>query len=222
MSQDRVVLLHGIIRRASSMSPVESMLRRNGYATLNLDYPSTTHSLEEIAELVHPAIEAFNESNGGALHFVTHSMGGLVTRVYLAAHRPANLGRVVMMAPPNQGSEIADILRRFRAYKKLLGPAGQQLSTKIASKLPSPDYPVGVIAGSRSVYPLASFFLPGKNDGRVSLKRTRISPDGPWMAVAAPHPSIMRHKGAHKAVETFLATGSFPPESVSATDARSR
>lgn len=220
MNADKVVLLHGIIRRASSMSPVEGALRRKGYATLNVDYPSTRHSLEEIAELVHPAISAFNEGNEGALHFVTHSMGGLVTRVYLAAHRPANLGRIVMMAPPNQGSEVADILRRFGAYKRLMGPAGQQLSTRAAAGLPVPDCPVGVIAGTRSVYPIASIFLRGENDGRVSARRTRISPEGPWMAFPVPHPTIMRHKGVHAAVESFLATGSFPQPVSLPADAR--
>lgn len=223
MNQDRVVLLHGIIRRASSMSPVESALRRKGYLTLNIDYPSTRHTLEEIAEIIHPAIEAFNADNPGALHFVTHSMGGLVTRVYLAANRPANLGKIVMMAPPNQGSEVADLLRRFGAYKRLMGPAGQQLATRAASKLPVPDCLVGVIAGTRSVYPFASFFLPGENDGRVSVKRTRITPDGPCIAVNAPHPTIMRHKGVHAAVEAFLATGAFPVEAItSPAAARSR
>lgn len=212
---DRVVLLHGIIRKASSMTPVEEALKQQGYATLNLDYPSTTKCLEEIAEIIHPAIAAFNASAEGNLHFVTHSMGGLVARVYLAGHRPGNLGRVVMLAPPNKGSEIADLLGSFWFYRKLFGPAGQQLSRRAACALPEPDYPVGVIAGSRSLYPLSSLLLPGGNDGRVSLEGTRIAPDAPWMSVPAPHPTIMRHAIVHAAVQSFLATGHFPVEGAS-------
>ena len=212
MNSGGVVLLHGILRAATSMSSVQVVLEEAGYAVLNLDYPSTTKNLQEIADHIHPAIAEFSAKLEGKLHFVTHSMGGLVARVYLASHRPVNLGRVVMLAPPNQGSELADVLGDFWAYKMLFGPAGQQLVTNEAEKLPVPDYPVGVIAGNRSVYPVASLFLPGENDGRVSLERARINADGPLYPVPASHPVIMQHRLVHEAVKCFLETGAFPPE----------
>ena len=129
-TQDGVVLLHGISRTARSFRKMQTALEGAGFATLNQDYASRRKALEALAEDIHPAIERFADGIDGSVHFVCHSMGGLLARVYLARHRPKRLGRVVMLGTPNSGSEIADRLKNFGAYRAFFGPAGQQLGTQ--------------------------------------------------------------------------------------------
>src|SRR4051812_45668174 len=152
-AQDGVVLLHGISRTARSFGKMETALVGAGFMTLNLDYASRRKPLVALAADIHPDIEHFASGIDGAIHFVAHSMGGLLARAYLAAHRPHHLGRVVMLGTPNGGSEIADGLKNFPPYRTFFGPAGQQLGTKrdaaTDALLPAIDYPVGIIAGNR-------------------------------------------------------------------------
>ena len=128
-TQDGVVLLHGISRTARSFRKMQAALEGYGFATLNLDYASRRKALEALAEDIHPAIQRFADGIDGSVHFVCHSMGGLLARVYIARYRPKRLGRVVMLGTPNSGSEIADRLKNFGAYRAFFGPAGQQLGT---------------------------------------------------------------------------------------------
>ena len=176
-TQDGVVLLHGISRTARSFRKMQAALERAGFATLNLDYASRRKALEALAEDIHPAIQRFADRIDGSVHFVCHSMGGLLARVYIARHRPKRLGRVVMLGTPNSGSEIADRLKNFGAYRAFFGPAGQQLGTQrdaaIEALFPPVDYPVGIIAGNRSIDPVAGTMLPKPHDGRVSVANTR-------------------------------------------------
>ncbi len=206
----RVIALHGIHRRARSLAALARALRGGGYEVLCLDYPSTSRCLEACADHIHPQVVAFDAGNPGPLHFATHSMGGLVARVYATRHRPANLGRIAMIAPPNQGSELADLLAPFAPYRWSFGPAGRELTTAEASRLPVPDCPVGVIAGTRSLYPLASLLIPGRNDGRVSVERTRLRPGDPHLEVTSSHPFIAADPRTHQAVLAFLRDGRFP------------
>ena len=177
-TQDGVVLLHGISRTARSFRKMQTALEGCGFATLNLDYASRRKALEALAEDIHPAIQRFADGIDGSVHFVCHSMGGLLARVYLARYRPQRLGRVVMLGTPNSGSEIADRLKNFGAYRAFFGPAGQQLGTQrdaaIEALFPPVDYPVGIIAGNRSIYPVAGTMLPKPHDGRVSVANTRL------------------------------------------------
>ena len=124
-TSDGVVLLHGISRTARSFRRMELALGDAGFATLNLDYDSRRKALDALAEDIHPAIDRFAEGLDGSVHFVCHSMGGLLARAYLARHRPAQLGRVVMLGTPNGGSEIADRLKNLAAYRAFFGSAGQ-------------------------------------------------------------------------------------------------
>ena len=156
-TRDGVVLLHGISRTHRSFRKMQAAVEAAGYTTLNVGYASRSKALEALAEDIHPAVERFAEGLEGSVHFVCHSMGGLLARVYVARHRPKRLGRVVMLGTPNGGSEIADSLKHIGAYRAWFGPAGQQLVTQrdatIAAMFPPIDYPVGIIAGNRSIYP---------------------------------------------------------------------
>src|SRR6202007_2366572 len=125
-------LLHGIGSTSRSMRKLERSLQQAGLATLNLTYASRRKPLEVLAEDIHPATAEFSEAIRGPLHFVGHSMGGLLARVYVAKYRPSRLGRVVMLGTPNGGSEVADLLQRSLLYRSFCGPAGLQLTTQRA------------------------------------------------------------------------------------------
>src|SRR5262249_37546802 len=147
-----VVLLHGIANRSWSLRKMDRALRATGFATLNLSYASRKKPLDELADDIHEEISHFLTRYDGPLPFVGHSMGGLLTRVYLARYRPPRLGSVVMLGTPNGGSEVADFLQGLTAYRAFFGPAGLQLTTQqddLLTSLPPPDYPIGIVAGSR-------------------------------------------------------------------------
>ena len=220
---DGVILLHGIARRSRSLAGLERHLRSAGYATLNLDYPARRTGLQQIAAGLHQPIARFADGLEGRLHFVTHSMGGLVVRAYIAQHRPEALGHVVMLAPPNEGSEIADLLQRNPLYRAFFGPAGAELVTArpdgLRQLLGEIDYPLGVIAGDRSLYPLSSLLLPRPNDGRVSVARTQVAGMSDHLTLHATHPLIMRNREAVQQTLHFLQHGRFDKEAAEPTEA---
>jgi len=188
-------------------------LERAGFTTLNLDYASRRKPLEGLAEDIDPAIQHFADRVDGSIHFVCHSMGGLLARVYIARHRPKRLGRVVMLGTPNSGSEIADRLKNIGIYRAFFGPAGQQLGTQrdaaIEALFPSVDYPVGIIAGNRSIYPIASALLPKPHDGRVSVANTKLHGMAGHIVIRSSHPWLPRNSIAIAQTIAFLRGGRF-------------
>lgn len=178
---------------------------------LNLDYPSTRLSLAELAEDVHGAISAFS-AQVDRVHFVGFSMGGLVIRAYLKVHRPANLGRVVMIGTPNKGSEIADILKGSRFYMALLGPAGQQLVTNQAAfrhLLEDQDFELGVIAGRNVVNPIAAAIFKGPNDGKVSVASAVLSSCSDHIVIRTNHTLIALSGRTRDETCEFIRSGRF-------------
>lgn len=211
---DEVILLHGIARSSASLGKLEQGLRQAGFSTLNLDYPSRKHSLEALVEGIHRDLSEFAARQAAPLHFVTHSMGGLLARAYIARYRPANLGRVVMLAPPNQGSEIADLLDAGRIYNRYFGPAGKQLGTRSGERLRTllgtVDYPLGIIAGDRAIDPLGWLLVPGPNDGKVAVVRTRVNGMADHVTLHATHALMMRNADVIRHAVGFLRSGRFP------------
>jgi pimeloyl-ACP methyl ester carboxylesterase len=210
---DGVVLLHGIARTSRSLNRFERALQGSRFTTLNLDYPSRKKPLDALAADIAPDIARFAARTDGSIHFVGHSMGGLLIRVYLAKHRPARLGRVVMLGTPNGGSEVADALKRFAIYRAFYGPAGLQLSTQqdpALRALPPVNYDLGIVAGTRTIDPVSSFLiLPRPNDGKVSVQRTRLDGMTDHTIVKASHPGLLRHPAAIEQTIAFLREGRF-------------
>src|SRR5687768_1624273 len=166
---DTIVLLHGLNRTAMSMIPIAMAARRRGYRVINWHYPSKRRSIAEHAQAF--ALEvAPRLTSDSRVHFVTHSLGGIVVRSFLSTHALPNLGRVVMLAPPNRGSEVADMLRGSLGW--MMKPLRELTPDSIAA-LPAVDFPVGIIAGSRSHIPLfARWMNRATNDGVVAVERT--------------------------------------------------
>lgn len=213
-----VVLLHGIGRTARSMNRVARFLDAHGYKVLNITYPSRRINVAAIADWLnnhHLTSDFWRNDDIESVHFVTHSMGGLVARCYLAKHRsiiPENkLGRVVMLGPPNQGSEIADILQGLKLFKLLFGPAGENLTTQSNINLNhAVFYEAGIIAGSsRWLYPLSSLLIRGPSDGRVAVERTKIDGMKDHITINTSHSLMMYRNDVMKYILTFLQQGRF-------------
>ena len=212
MNKGTVVLLHGISRTSRSMERLEATLMNSGYTVRNIDYPSVTYSIETLAELVVQKIKA-DMQTAQPLHFVGHSMGGIIIRLIILHHRPRNLGRIVMVGTPNHGSAVVDFFQHFKFFKKWFGPAGQQIGTKyknLPHRLPPADYECGVIAGNRSADPWFSWFLfQGENDGKVSVENTKIEGMKDFAIVPVPHAAMPKNKNVIQLIENFLSSGHF-------------
>ena len=220
VANGRVLLLHGLVRSSGSLAKLERAIAAKGFETLNFTYPSRRFPLEQLADIVFQSAAGFIERNDGPLHIVTHSMGGLVARALIAQHRPACLGRVVMLGPPNQGSEIADLLDGTRLYRWAFGPAGAQLTTR-RNAHPSPvDFALGVIAADRPFDPLSWLIIPGPNDGKVAVARTRIDGMADHVTLHATHTLMVRNKAVIRETIHFLRHGCFVSGSILSTHRR--
>ena len=213
MTREGIILLHGIGRGRASMVPIDRALRDAGYRTLNLDYPGRRLGIADLAAHVAAASRSWIDGLDAPVHFVTHSMGGLVVRALVTHHRPARLGRVVMLGPPNRGSELADLMGATAVYKRVFGPAGAELATlppaALAATLGTVDYPLGIIAGDRSLDPLSWAILPKPNDGKVTVARTKLPGMTDHLVIAATHALMMRNPAAIRATLAFLRNGRF-------------
>ena len=158
--------------------PIKKMLESNGYSTFNLNYPSRKKPIEELSKFViHKIKQHFYDKPVQKFHFVTHSMGGIILREIMKSSPIANIGRVVMLGPPNQGSEIVDKLAPFKLISLVNGPACVQLGTSPTSyihTLGPVQFELGVIAGNRSINPFLSYLITGLDDGKVSVERTKV------------------------------------------------
>lgn len=213
---DCVILLHGLGRTSASLNKVESTLEREGYLVANIQYPSRQNIIEELAA---PAVEAgitvCNEMEGEQINVLTHSMGGILLRYYLASHTIENLHRVVMLAPPNQGSEIVDVYRNVPGYLLLNGPAGLQLGTDVDSmpnQLGAVDFKLGVIAGNRTINFILSQFLENPDDGKVSVANTRVEGMCAFIEMPTTHAMMMRNSDVIEEAIRFLERGRFEGE----------
>jgi pimeloyl-ACP methyl ester carboxylesterase len=211
-----VILLHGIGHTKWNMYFVEHALKKEGYETLNISYPSLSKGIDALSDFIHERLEmAEIWDKNHKINFVTHSMGGIVTSHYLNKYEDSiekeYVGRVVMIAPPNKGSEIADLLKDFTPYKKLFGPAGQELTTSHREKnIKKPYYEVGVIAGTRGwPYMLGNVSIKGAHDGRVALERTKMEGMRDHVALPATHSFIAWKPSVHQQIIRFLENGSF-------------
>jgi pimeloyl-ACP methyl ester carboxylesterase len=207
-----VCMVHGLGRTKHSMQWLGTQFEKQGYQVVHLSYRSTRQSIASSAQALSAQLARKLNGNEERVHFVTHSMGGIVVRAVLQKHRPAHLGRIVMLGPPNQGSELVNRFGRNPIYRLVTGPAGQELGTDAAStpnQLGRVDYEVGVIAGSHSGNPLFSALIDGECDGKVSVKRACVEGMRDLMVLRCSHTFMMRNREVAAQALHFIAQGEF-------------
>lgn len=208
---DTVVLVHGLGRGAGSLAILGSRLEAAGFRVVSFDYPSTQEPIEFLVERLSDEVVRCCAESAERVHFVTHSMGGILVRAYLAQQPMPHQGRVVMLGPPTQGSEIIDAFRQTPLLWAVLGPAGARLGTdsmSLPARLPPPAFELGIIAGSRSMNPIGSWLIPGPDDGKVSVQRARLE-EASFVVVPGTHTFLMNRQDVADQVIHFLREGRF-------------
>lgn len=210
-AKECVIFLHGLARTASSMQKIADAFESQGFAVVNIDYPSRQHPIEVLAPM---AIEQGLKQcpNATKVHFITHSLGGILVRYYLQHYTLPNLGRVVMLAPPNQGSEVVDNYKQIPGFVMFNGPSVKQLGTdenSVPIELGKVDFELGVIAGTKTINPILSLSLQNPDDGKVSLEKTKVEGMADFIAVPHSHPYIMKSANVITLAKRFIETGSF-------------
>jgi len=218
-SRETVVILHGVALNRFFCFRLDQAFKRAGYDVINVSMPTRRVAIEELGDVWLPdLLRTRGVARAPRLHFVTHSMGGLIVRRALDREIPSNLGRVVMIVPPNRGSELADRLSRSRFWRWIIGVNLQRLGTgpdAFCRELqPSVKYPVGIIAGTRAIHPLGALCLPKPNDGAVSLLSTHLDGESARLELPYSHTGILFRTATAQQTIFFLRSGHF--EEVSA------
>lgn len=217
-SRGTVVLLHGLGRSERSMRPLERALAAEGYRVVNLGYPSREYSVGQLVDTLTAELDRCCGPAGPPMDFVTHSLGGILLRSYSALHGAERIGRVVMLSPPNKGSQVVDRLPD-RLLELVLGPASLQLgtdSTSVPVQLPPVDFELGIITGAATLNPLFSYWLPGADDGTVSVDHARVEGASDFLVLPYSHSFIMYQEEVIEEVLAFLAHGEFTGDGASA------
>jgi triacylglycerol lipase len=208
---EHVILLHGLARSSLSMGKMEKALIAEGYKVSNIGYPSRKYPIEELAHRVRQQILQLTDDQD-TLHIVAHSLGGILIR-YIQKQEPLeNLGKVIMLAPPNQGSEVVDKFGKWRLFRWINGPAGSQLGTDedgFLKKLGPVDFELGILTGDRSINLILSCMIEGKDDGKVSVENAKAEGMDDFMVLHTAHPFIMKNKNAIQQSIHFLQSGQF-------------
>ncbi len=211
--QSVVVVLHGIARSSSHMEPLVEVLTHNGYKVVNVDYPSTDYTMSQLVDIIYDDIKT-DISQAPKVHFIGYSMGGIMVRGVLHKYRMDNIGRVIQLAAPNGGSEVADAVHDNPVYQAIYGPAGQELTTTSSQHIKELVgdhcyYELGVIAGNSSIDPVSSLIIPGDDDGKVAVLRTHVEGMKDHIVVAASHTFFPSNQVVHQQVLHFLEFGKF-------------
>ncbi|MGV3664864.1 MAG: esterase/lipase family protein [Leptospira bouyouniensis] len=211
--QECVVLIHGFLRSSNHLKNLRNFLIENGYFVVSIDYESTSMSIPEIADSNLSNLEDFCKNQ--KIHFVTHSLGGIILRSYLKRNQIKHPGKIVMLAPPNKGSEVSDFLSKFKFINLILGPVLSQLKTdqdSYVNSLGLPNFQFGVIMGNLTIDPISSYLIPGDDDGKVSIENSKLENMNDFLLVERTHNFIVDAPEVKEAILNYFKFGKFKNE----------
>ncbi|PCJ54906.1 MAG: hypothetical protein COA70_04240 [Planctomycetota bacterium] len=207
--QTLVILLHGIADSRLSFWRLEDKLKQDGWQVAALSYPSTHQSLQQHADHLAEVVEHLRGYR--SVHFVTHSLGGIVVRRFLADggvwQQRISIKRIVMIGPPNQGAVFAEKVEAFPPYTWIFGDAGKSLTPSAMKSLPAPEMPFLVIAGSRGNKDGWNPVLQGDDDFVVRVEETHLQGETGHLLVKGLHGLMMNNNGVIAATLMFLRNG---------------
>jgi len=222
LASECVILLHGLARTSSSMKILQKSLSKKGYSVVNIDYPSRQLPIAELASLaIEEGILKSQQLQCKKIHFVTHSLGGILVRQYTQTKTIPDLHRVVMLGPPNKGSEVVDRLKNLPGYTQIHGPAGLELGTAdedIPKQLGPVNFELGIIAGKLSINPILSSIIPGQDDGKVSVESTKIQGMKDFITLPTTHTFMMWNSESIHQTQYFLQHGLFDHKNETTND----
>lgn len=209
---DDIVLLHGFMGAPWTMRLLARRFSSEGFRTYPLWYDSWMQPFDTIVHRICDRIDALTLGQKRPLHFIGHSMGGLVARAVVSSRRPCNMGRMVMMGTPNNGSEMADFCARYPLLRPVLGQARAALITRnrhpLISAFGEPDYLIGIIAGDRPLAPVMNV-LPAPHDGKVSVAATHIDREADHIVLPVTHALMPFDRQVQRQALHFLRKGRF-------------
>ena len=212
-ASDCVIFLHGMSRTEISMNKLEREIAKDGYITWNKTYTTIKKPIEDVAKKhIESGIEYCESQDTESIHLLTHSLGGILVRVYLQDKEINKLGNIVMLSPPNSGSELTDLFKEWKIYQWVAGPAGQALGTdpnSYVNSLKPVEANIGVITGKKSNDPWFSPIIPGDDDGKVSVESAKLKEMKDFLIVEATHTFIMRDMSTINQIKNFLKEGKF-------------
>lgn len=208
-----VVLLHGLWRSPLSMKGMQWGLEEAGYQVVNLSYPSAFYPVTELTDtVVSEGLAACGRLYAERVNFVTHSLGGILVRLYLTQNQVPNLGRVVMLGPPNNGSQMADYVGSLPILQNFMPPAIAQLGTSsdsVPRGLGPVDFSLGVIAGTNNYTPFIPGQPEGPSDGTVAVAETLVPGMSDFIEMPVGHTMMMWDDEVIAQTIYFLRHGRF-------------
>ena len=218
-----VIVLHGLGEGRRSMQPLVAHLRASLDATvLAFGYASTSSAIADHGRALAAVVRALPGAD--RISFVGHSLGNLVVRSWMGQADAGDLDRLdrmVMLGPPNQGSELAQLAARFPMPATLSTGAARDLAIdwhRVAPTLPAPPCPFGIVAGGRGDDDGYSMVLAGDDDAVVRVEETRLAGEDDFLLVPVHHAAMMKNTAVQRAVTSFLSTGRFAPAATAATE----
>lgn len=208
---ETVILFHGLGRSYHSMQKLGNYLSEHNFNIIYVDYPSRKFSIEKLTTFIYDSLKQNHVVLNKNINIVTHSLGGIIARNLIKKYH-LTINRVVMIAPPNQGSEIIDHLKGIKLFKSIMGPAAEELGTdpkSVPNILGAVNFDLGIIAGNVSLNPLFSYWIKRESDGKVSVKRAMIKGMKDFRIMPYSHTFIMQRKKVFEQISHFLKYGYF-------------
>ena len=214
------IIFHGIYGESKDLQHISNILNVKGYPVVNIQYPTTTHPIEEMTEkyitpVIEKQIKNLNILNSNLktedqknlkINFIVHSMGSVLLRYYLKNHKIDNMGKVMFISPPSHGSPLSDN-PISDSIPYFLGPAVSQIKTdknSFINTLGEPDYQCYILIGDHSDNFLYSFIIPGKDDGMIPFSTAGLQSCSMKVIINTTHTSILESEDTFREIENYF------------------